>query len=224
MYLIAHNGSGLDSYVVSIKIPQQQTVTDLFENDAGFVRLKMVNGYADKDKKISHYVHFTYGRVLNIISLKKIGESYRLQPGLLKQETNLDKIYEDTCEDKENESYHKNDVLSTAFSYARYSKGMEESTGFGMKNCITLQSSAKKCFNSVTNENDKPIYTQKDELKRYFVRKCIKSGLCAASNQYYKSIISDEAFSMILAELNINGAVCEILDKIINMKIIIGKQ
>ena len=46
-----------------------------------------------------------------------------------------DESYEDTCEDKEHEwlLYFQNDVLSTAFRYARYSKGMEELTGFGMK-------------------------------------------------------------------------------------------
>ena len=32
--------------------------------------------------------------------------------------------------------YAINDVLSTAFSYARYSKAMEEITGFGMKDCL----------------------------------------------------------------------------------------
>ena len=42
--------------------------------------------------------------------------------------------------------YLKNDVLSTAFSYARYSKRMQALTGFGMKNNLTLPSLAKKMF------------------------------------------------------------------------------
>ena len=44
----------------------------------------------------------------------------------------LDEIYEDTWEAKENEwlSFVKNDVLSTAFCYARYIMGMEELTDF----------------------------------------------------------------------------------------------
>ena len=65
----------------------------------------------------------------------KSGVGYKIQPSLLKQETNRDEIYEDTWEDKEHErlSYLKNDVLSTAFSYARYSKGMEELTSFFYK-------------------------------------------------------------------------------------------
>ena len=57
--------------------------------------------------------------------LKKIGESYKLQPLLLKQEMEHDEFYEDTWEEKENEwlPYVKNDVLSTAFCYNRYTIG-----------------------------------------------------------------------------------------------------
>ena len=36
----------------------------------------------------------------------------------------------------------KNDVLSIAFCYATYSKGMEQITEFGMKNSLTLPSLA----------------------------------------------------------------------------------
>ena len=32
----------------------------------------------------------------------------------------------------------RNDVLCTAFSYARYSKAMEAITGFSMKGCLSL--------------------------------------------------------------------------------------
>ena len=88
-----------------------------------------------------------------------MGESYKLQSCLLKQELEHDETYEETWEDKEIEwlSYPKNDVFLTAFSYTRYSKGMEELTGFGMKNCLTLPSLANKNFNSLRDENDEPI-------------------------------------------------------------------
>ena len=83
-----------------------------------------------------------------------------------------DEIYEDTRKDKEHEwlPYLKNDVMSTAFSYARYAKDLEELTGFGMKNSLILPSLAKKHFNSLRDENDEPIYTYNDEYMRYFVR------------------------------------------------------
>ena len=76
--------------------------------------------------------------------LKFIGESFKLKSCLLKQEVKHDEIYEDTWEDKENGwlPYLKNDVLSIDFSCARYSKGMEELTGFALKNILTVPSLA----------------------------------------------------------------------------------
>ena len=150
-------------------------------------------------------------------SLKNIGKSYKLQPCLLKQELEHDEIFEDNWEEKENEWLPslKIDVLSTAFSYARYSKGMEELTGFGMKNSLTLPSLANKYFNSLRDESDEPIYTYNDEFMRHFVRQSIKGGRCSALNQYYKSNFSQEVFNIISKELNVNGNdnVCGIIDK-----------
>ena len=150
-------------------------------------------------------------------SLKNIGKSYKLQPCLLEQELEHDEIFEDNWEEKENEwlPYLKNDVLSTAFSYARYSKGMEVLTGFGMKNSLTLPSLANKYFNSLRDESDEPIYTYNDEFMRHFVRQSIKGGRCSALNQYYKLNNSQEVFNIISKELNVNDNdnVCEIIDK-----------
>ena len=145
--------------------------------------------------------------------MKKIGESYKLQESLLKKELEHDENYEDTWEEKENEwlLYVKNDVLSTAFCYARYTMGTEELTEFGMKNSLTLPSLANKFFNSLRDENDEPIYTYTDPFMRSFVRKSIKGGRCNAFNQHYKSEILDEVLNIILKELNINGNICEIL-------------
>ena len=55
---------------------------------------------------------------------------------------------------------------------------MEELTGFGMKNSLTLPSLANKHFNSLRDENDEPIYTYIHPLKRSFVRQSIKGGRC----------------------------------------------
>ena len=107
-------------------------------------------------------------------------------------------------------------MLSTAFSYARFSKGMEELAEFGMKNSLTLPSLANKYFNSLREENDEPIYTYNGEYMRHFVRQSIKGGRCSALNQNYKSNISREVFNIFSKELNIddvNDNVCEIIDK-----------
>ena len=215
LYLIAHNGSGFDSYVVLNNLPQWRSIVKLIKNRAGVVSLKIFNGYVDQNQKILQYVHFRCGRVHINKSLRKIGESYKLQESLLKKELEHDEIYEDTWEAKENEwlPYVKNDVLSTAFCYARYTMGMEELTGFGMKNSLTLPSLANKYFNSLREENDDPIYTYTDPFMRNFVRKAIKGGRCNAFNQHYKSEISDEVFNIISKELNVNGNICEILEK-----------
>ena len=109
--------------------------------------------------------------------------------------------------------YLKNDVLSTAFIYARYCKGTEEVTGFGMENSSTLLSLANKYFNSSRAENDEPIYTYTDEFMIHFVRQRIKGGRSSALDHYYKSTISNQVFIKISKELNVNGNTCEILDK-----------
>ena len=216
LYLLAHKGSGFDSYVVLNNLPQWRTVK-LIKNGSGIVSLKIFNGYVDQNKKNPQYVHLSFGLLHIKDSLKNIGKSYKLQPCLLKQGLEHDEIFEDNWEEKENEwlPYLQNDVLSTAFSYARYSKGMEELTGFGMKNSLTLPSLANKYFNSLRDESDEPIYTYNDEFMRHFVRKSIKGGRCSALNQYYKSNISQEVFNIISKELGINDNVnvCEIIDK-----------
>ena len=53
---------------------------------------------------------------------------------------NHDEVYSDTCKHKKSEwlDYVRNDVLCTAFSYARYCKAMEVITGFSMKDCLSL--------------------------------------------------------------------------------------
>ena len=72
-----------------------------------------------------------------------------------------DENFEDTWEARRNGRlpYVKNDVLSTAFCYASYIRGLEELTGFSMTNSLTFPSVANKYFISLRDENDAPIYT-----------------------------------------------------------------
>ena len=215
LYLFSHKGSGFDSYVVLNNPPHWRTVVNLIKNGSLIVSLRIFNGYVDSVKKIPQYVHFRCGLLHIKDSFKKIGKSYKLQPCLLEQELEHHEICEDNLEEKKNEwlPYLKNDVMSTAFSYARYAKSMEELTRFGMKNSLTLPSLANKYFNSLRDENDEPIYTYDDEFMRHFVRQSLKGGRCSALNQYYKSKISDEVFNIISKEIDFNGNVCEILEK-----------
>ena len=106
-----------------------------------------------------------------------LGISYKLQPCLLKQELDHHETYEVTKLYKDDEwlPQVKNDVLSTAFAYARYSKGKEIIINFGMKYSSSLPSLANKAFNSLGNGNDEPFYTYNDKHMRWFVRRAIKS-------------------------------------------------
>ena len=48
---------------------------------------------------------------------------------------------------------------------------------------------------------------------RFFVRQSFKAGSCGRFNHYYKSTISDEVINIMSTELNVNGKMCDILDK-----------
>ena len=150
-----------------------------------------------------------------ILRVRKKGERYKLQSCLLKQGFEHDETYEDTWEAREQERlpYVKNNILPTAFCYARYTMSLELLTDFGMKNSLTLPSLANKHFNSLRVENDELIYTYTDPFMRNFVRQSRKGGRCKAFNQQYISEISDEVFNNISEEINVNGNICEILEK-----------
>ena len=64
---------------------------------------------------------------------------------------------------------------------------MEETTGFSMKDCLSLPGLGWKYFIKLRTEEDEPVYTYNDEYMRWFVRQSIKGGRVLAFNQYYKS-------------------------------------
>ena len=210
--MLAHKGSGFDSYVVLKNPPQRRTVVSLNKNGASIVSLTIFIG---PDKKIPQYVHFRCELIQFKDSLKNLGKSYKQQESLFKPELEHDEIYEDNWEEKEFEwlPYLKNAMLSTAFSYSRYSKRMEELTRFGMKKSLILPSLASKNFNSLGDESEEPIYAYYDEFMRHFAKQIKKRGRCSALNEFYISNISDEVFNFIPKELDINGNVCEISEK-----------
>ena len=155
-YILPLNGSGFDSYVVLKNIPPWKAVVNLIKNGPGIVSLKKFNGYIDQNKKILQYVTFRCRNVHINNSLKRRGKSFILQKCLFKQERNQEEIYEDTWEDKKHERlpFFKIVVSSTAFRFARFSKRMEEITGYGMKNSLILPSLPIYYFNSLRGEND----------------------------------------------------------------------
>ena len=51
LYLMAHKGSGFDSYIVINNLPQWRTAVSLIKNGSSIVSLKIFNGYVDPLKK-----------------------------------------------------------------------------------------------------------------------------------------------------------------------------
>ena len=127
---------------------------------------------ARKIKKIPQYLHFRCGITYLNYSLEKLGKTFELQTKLLKRKMSHDEIDGKNYKDKIKEwlPYVKNDVLCTAFSYARYIKAMEERKGFSVKDCLSLPGLGLKYFNSLRTEEEEPIYTYNDKYMRCFVR------------------------------------------------------
>ena len=96
---------------------------------------------------------------------KKFGKTFKLPKQLLETEMNHDDIDVDNYKDKKDIwlPYVKNDVLCTAYSYARYIIAMDEITGFSMKKSLSLPDLGWKNFNSLRTEEDEPIYTYVDK-------------------------------------------------------------
>ena len=103
-------------------------------------------------------------------------------------------------------------VQFLAFGYARYSKGMEKITSFGMRNSVTLPSLGWKYFSSMRHESDESLYTCKDNFLRWLVSQSIKNGRCTRFNQYYKSATEDNIFKTISKELNVKGNICDVFE------------
>ena len=101
-------------------------------------------------------------------SIKKLGKTFKLQKELLKIEMDHDEVGYNNYKDKKDKwlLYFKNDVLCTAFSYARYCEAIEELTRFSMEDCLSAPGLGWKCFNSTRDENDEPIYTYNDKYMR----------------------------------------------------------
>ena len=196
-------------------------VGDIIKNGKSIIELKVFNGYIEKNnKQIPQYLHFRCGMTHLNYSLKKLGKTFKLQKELLKTEMDHKEVYSDTWKDKKVEwlTYVKNDVLCTAFSYARYCKAMEDITGFSMKDCLSIPGLGWKYFNSLRTEEDEPIFTYNDNYMRWFVRQSIKGGRVGAFNQYYKSKHFEDIKKIISKFLDVKGTVYEIFEEYLKYK------
>ena len=123
--LHAHNGSGFDTWIVLNNLPCDKHIVDIIKNGKGITELKVFNGLIHKNnKQIPQYLHFRCGLTHLNYSLRKLGKTFKLPKEPLKTEMDHDDIDGDNYKDKKDIwlPYVKNDVLCTAYSYARYIK------------------------------------------------------------------------------------------------------
>ena len=217
----AHNGSGFDTWIVLNNLPCDKHIVDINKKRKGIIELKVFNCLIHKNnKQIPQYLHFRCGMTHLNYSLKKLGKTFKLPKELLKTAMNHDDIDGDNYKDKKDIwlPYVKNDVLCTAYSYARFIKAMEEITGFSMKDCLSLAGLGWKNINSLRTEEDEPIYTYNDKTMRWFVRQSIKGGRVCAFNQYYKSKHCDDLLKIINKELTVKRTVHDTIEAYMEYK------
>ena len=222
LQLHAHNGSGFDTWIILNNLRcDKHIVGDIIKNGKGIIELKIFNGLIYKNnKQIPQYLHFRCGMTHLNYSLKKLGKTFELPKELLKTEIDHNDIDGNNYKDKKDIwlPYVKNDVLCTAYSYARYIGAMKEITGFSMKDCLSLPGLGWKYFNSLRTEEDEPIYTYNDKYMRWFVRQSIKGGRVCAFNQYYNSKHCDDILEIIKKELAVKGTVYNTIEAYMEYK------
>ena len=149
-----------------------------------------------------------------------MGKTFKLQKGVLKTEMNHNEVHSDTWRDKKSGwlDYVENDVIRTSFSYAWYTKAMEEITVFGMKDCLSLPGLGWTYFNCLITGGDEPIYTYNEKYMRYFLQRSVRRGRVCAFNQNYKSKISDDILKIISEELNAKGNFYDIIEAYLDYK------
>ena len=226
LQLHAHNGSGFDTWILLNNLPCDRRIVNIIKYGKGIIELKVFIGYIDKNKKqIPQKLHFRCGMTHLNYSSEKLGRTFKLQKELLKTQMNHDEIDGDNYKDKINEwlPYVKNDVLCTAFSYARNIKANEEITGFSMKDCLSAPGQGLKYFNNMRHENDEPIYTYNDIYMRRFLRQSIKGGRVCSFNQNYVSKTCDEVMEIISKELNVKGSIHDKVEAYMYYKKTFGK-
>ena len=222
LQLHAHNGSGFDTWIILNNLRcDKHIVGDIIKNGKGIIELKIFNGLIYKNnKQIPQYLHLRCGMTHLNYSLKKLGKTFELPKELLKTEIDHNDIDGNNYKDKKDIwlPYVKNDVLCTAYSYARYTGAMKEITGFSKKDCLSLPGLGWKYFNSLRTEEDEPIYTYNDKYMRWFVRQSIKGGRVCAFNQYYKSDHYNDIKRILSKELCVKGNVYDIIEEYLKYK------
>ena len=66
LFMVAHDGSGFDSYVVLNNLPQWPSVVKTINNGVGITSLKIFNGYVDENEKFPNMYILDVGEFILI--------------------------------------------------------------------------------------------------------------------------------------------------------------
>ena len=224
-FLVAHNSSGFDSWVVLNSLVKEITELKIIKTARGLISLSFRCGFKvvnTCEGEVPQYVKFTCSKCHIKRSLEKIGREFGLQPELLKGEIEHSVINKNNFAELGHiwEPYLLSYVLCLAFIYARHSMEMQKMSGFGIKDCLTEASLGWKCFG--TFNKDREFYTFNDKYVRDFIRKSIKGGRVGNFNRYFESNQCEEILNIIKKFLKINSIeISNIIDeylKFINIK------
>ena len=81
----AHNGSGIDTWIVLSNLPCDKRIVNVIKNGERIIELKIFNGYIQNKtstKQIPQYLHHRCGMTHLNYSLKKLGKTFKLQKEL----------------------------------------------------------------------------------------------------------------------------------------------
>ena len=80
LQLLAHNGSGFDTWLVLNNLDSDKRIVIIVKNGKIVIKMKVFNGYIEKNKiQIPQYLHFRCGMTHLISSLEKLGKTFKLQ-------------------------------------------------------------------------------------------------------------------------------------------------
>ena len=198
LLLVAHNSSGLNSWVVLKSLVKEITELRNIKTARGLISLSFRSGFKIVNTcEVPQYVKLTCSKSHITRSSEKIGKEYGLQPELLKGEIEHSIINKNIFAELRHiwEPYLISDVLCLAFIYARHSMEMQKMSGFGIKDCLTEASLGWKCFG--TYNINREFYTFNDKYLRDFIQKSIKGGRVGAFKRYFESNQCEEILNNI---------------------------
>ena len=157
LLLVAHNASGIDSWVLLNTLVKELTDLKMMKTSRRLNSIPFCCGVIIVNTcEVPQYVNFTRTKSHIKGSLEKIGRENGLQPdiviGEIEHSVNIKSNFSDVRHIWE--PYLKLDVSCLAFIFARHSKEMQKTSGFIIKVGLTEASLGWKCFGTFNKHRE----------------------------------------------------------------------